>query len=574
MVNSAKKQGNFTRLNIYIYLFLYLIIWLAYFLLIKDYGLYEDDTRYIADPANLDFRGFLELIKYNMLNIEGGQGRIIGFSVPHFLAYLSYNMAGLTGTYFLGTLIILLNAILVYRFVLKILPIEFAILASLFYILYPADTAKILLVHLYQLQLSLTFTLLALNLYLSGKRTASFILAFCSLLTYEVAFLPFLVVPLFSEKWSIRLLRKQILHGIIIIGFFAIIFISRKLLGENRVSEMEGNNMIYNFIMSLIIGPVISAYTFLLAVVEVLINFRNLVFIFLTGLILFGSFSYFINYRLKSIGNAGDTKEEHELSLASPNRTGLLNIPILQLIIAAILMLISSYLLALVRFPPSAVHGRATSVHLASSVSGSILAAIIIYFVFTFFTKRNFRIALNTLIVLFLALLLSRGMLIQRDYAKSWTIQKSFWTELISKCPDIKESTILLVHAGDPSFGIENIYTLSWSLPEVISKILKFDPGWKSPPKVVAESMNYDGKLYHDGDGIFFIPDYPFLFEDREKVYLEDENIIYLNLSEKGLSRIDTTFTIDSTIVRSSTVNPDSIIDFQKHNVAKYYLNE
>ena len=53
-----------------------------------------------------------------------------------------------------------------------------------------------------------------------------------------------------------------------------------------------------------------------------------------------------------------------------------------------------------------------------------------------------------------------------------------------------------------------------------------------------------------------------------------DKNLIYLNFSIEGLSRIDTTITIDSIFVRSSTINSDSLIDFQRHNVAQFYLNE
>jgi hypothetical protein len=474
------------------------------------------------------------------------------------MAYIMFQLGGIVGVYVFGTLILLFNAILLYRFASKFIPVGFAVLASLLYILYPADTAKPLLTHIYQLQLSLAFLLIALNQYVSGRRILSYILALGCLLTYEVAFLPFLVAPLFTYRWENKLIRRQVIHAFVCLGFLVIIFISRKLLGENRASELTSESIPKQFILSLLIGPAISAYAFILAILEVIGNFRSLVTIFLAGIVLFTLAGYFILQRQRR------EKQEERPAIISD----------VQLLIASFLMLISSYLLAFTRFPPSAVHGRATSVHLASSVAGSLLAAIIIYLLYTWITNKNMRKIIYVGTILLLSALMSRGFLIQNDFVKSWKTQKIFWSEFMEECPDLENGTIILVEADSSVYETPNIYTFSWSFPEVLSVMLKFDPAWEYPPKVLVEGNHFDGKLYTDSAGIFLEPHYSFLFEDREKVYLENEKVIYLKFIDYNLARLDTNLIVRSDTLHTSILNSENTLNFKKHTIAKYYLNE
>ena len=571
-LTAGTKKINST--DLYICLFLYLIIWIAYFLKINHYGIYEDDTRFVAHPANLNFKELLELLKFNVLNIEGGQGRIIGFTLPQFLVFIMYNLGGLAAVYTLGTFIILINAFLVYRFVSKLMPVEFAVLAALIFILYPIDTTKPLLTHIFQLQLSLTFLLLAMNQYLKGKLISSYLIAFCSLLTYEIAFLPFLVVPLFRYRWNKKLFKNLVVHVVVFAGIFIILFMVRKLMGESRVSGMDNSNMVAHFILSPVYGMAFSAYAFLLAIIEVIHNFKDLLWVFLTGLLLFSGFGYFL-YRRSGSRAAGNDITQSEKTGSDPSRQNpeIAEIPVIQLLIASFLMLLSSYLLGFTRFPPAALHGRATSVHLASSVAGSILATVIFYFIYSIIRGRNLRTILNFGIIILLSILLSRGMLIQNDFEKSWITQKMFWTQLVEKCPDIRNNTILLVDADKEEYEVENIYTFSWSLPEVLGILFKFDEDWNHPPKVVFNGVHYEEGLQADARGIYFTPVYPFLFENRDTVYLEDQNVICLEFKQNILSRRDSVLQIDSASVRTSVPDPDIIPDYQKQKIAKYYLN-
>jgi hypothetical protein len=169
---------------------------------------------------------------------------------------------------------------------------------------------------------------------------------------------------------------------------------------------------------------------------------------------------------------------------------------------------------------------------------------------------------------------MSRGFLIQNDFVKSWKTQKIFWSEFMEECPDLENGTIILVEADSSVYETPNIYTFSWSFPEVLSVMLKFDPAWEYPPKVLVEGNHFDGKLYTDSAGIFLEPHYSFLFEDREKVYLENEKVIYLKFIDYNLARLDTNLIVRSDTLHTSILNSENTLNFKKHTIAKYYLNE
>ncbi len=552
------------------YLFFLVIIWLAYFFSFRGFGLYEDDYWFVGKPDNLTFQGLLNLLGENILNIEGGQGRIIGFTVPQLLTFLSYKVGGLGGVYILGSLIVFLNSVLVFQFARRFLPITVAALATILFILYPADTTKPLLVHIYQLQLSLIFVLLALNQYAAGRKILAFILALCSLLTYESAFLLFLTVPLFVEVWNKQLGRKFILHMAICFIILFCLFIIRKLLGETRAGEVEGVETAKMAVMSLFIGPIVSAYAFIHAIIEALasigllkwILFLSLI-ILTTGVILSDKISF------------PDEKIRNQIKFPFISITiegEKLFSRLIRLIIASTIMLCFSYLFAFTHYPPNILHGRSTSVHLAGSVAGSLLAALIIYFVFYLFKENKaIRVVLYATTILILSLLLSRGYLIQHDFKESWKEQKTFWREIVKLTPDAKENTLILVDVKNQREDLKNIQTYSWPIPDIYNLIVSFDTSWNPVPKVAVIGNSFPDSLYCDKNGTYFVPVYPFMFDDREKVYLEDGNIIYLEFAEGKAARIDTTLNCDSCVVRTLPVN-NTIKEPWKLNSVGYML--
>ncbi|MBN1598310.1 MAG: hypothetical protein JW894_08445 [Bacteroidales bacterium] len=556
------------------YLAFFLVIWLAYFIKFRAFGLYEDDYWYIGKPANMNFGELLDLLKNNVFNIEGGQGRIIGFTVPQLLAFISFKLGGISGVYILGSFVILLNAVLFYRFGLKIFPKYIAGIATILFILNPADTTKPLLIHILQLQISVTFVLLALNVYLNGRRIPAFVLAFCSLLTYENAYLPFLAAPLFAFNWDKKLIRRFIVHLIAGFSLILLIFVVRKLMGESRIAELETAETIKRVLISLIVGPVVSIGSFFVAMYEVVISVSVLKWILPAGIILFilwhfitEKVSYGYNQVKTRLVNLPGLKIEWE-SYETSDR-------IILLIIAGLFMLICSYLFAFTHYPPVVLHGRSSSVHLAGSVSGSIVAAAIIYLIHFLVSRNNaLKHGFNVLLIIFMSILLSKGLLIQNDFKKSWNGQVQFWNEITNNTPDIKNNTIVLVDVDDNMYDIAYIITYSWALPEGYNQIFRFDESWEYPPKAVIPGITYENDLQYDEQGIYFEPVYPFVFEDREKVYLEDKNVIYIDYNDGQAARVDTVFRCDSVAVATAVKPVGEIPQFKLNEVGKLFLKK
>ena len=571
MTTFSPVSDTFRRSKLLNYLFFLVIIFCAYFLKFRSFGLYEDDYWYIGKPVNQDFHGLLQLLAYNLTNIEGGQGRFIGMTVPQFLAFISYKLGGLSGVYLLGIVIVVINSILIFNFSLKILPKWVATLSAILYILYPADTTKPLLIHIYQLQLSLCFTLIALNLYLSGRKFWSFVLAFCSLLTYENAFLLFLTVPLFALDWDKRIIKRWIVHLLICFSFLIVLFMLRKMMGESRVEGLNPVKMVKRTLGSVVIGPIFSLYAIIEAIKNVVFSLSMLKWMIVLGLVLFSIWMYAIRGTEPSENNLKPRSVLLPFIQPSDPEIG----RIFSLILASGLMLMSSYLLAFTHFPPTSLHGRNTSVHLASSIAGSIFIAVMIYYVF--YLLRQKKLALNIVrvsLVVLLSILFSRGYIIQHDFAESWKAQKNFWKQVVHSTPDASDNTIIIADVKNMRTDLQNITTFyNWPIPDIYGQLVEFDSTWKSYPKVAIPGATYTTGLKSDSSGVYFEPVYSFLFEDREKVYLQDSNTVYLNYIDNSLSRIDTVLRVGNFGIHTNLSTMDNT-PFVLKEVGKLMLKD
>jgi hypothetical protein len=75
------------------------------------------------------------------------------------------------------------------------------------------------------------------------------------------------------------------------------------------------------------------------------------------------------------------------------------------------------------------------------------------------------------------------GFVIQRDYARSWELQRSFWTQVAALCPDLDEGTVILV-APEAFTDTRQIAANHWNLPRVLDQIYSFPADWDDPPRL------------------------------------------------------------------------------------------
>jgi positive regulator of sigma E activity len=265
------------------------------------------------------------------------------------------------------------------------------IIATLFFCLYPADTTFSYLQHLFGLQTSLLFLLIAFHCYLSAGeghvylKILSYLMSILSLLTYESPFLTFLVTPFLLRNKS----KKQIIIHFCIVGISLFSYLMlRKMAGEQRVVGLGTTSLTQTVLYQILAGPLIAVATYFLRPLELfqLLKHEN---ILILPLVL--SFLYLlINYLFSN-----------EKQITNKNNTNQLNIPELLAIGTAITILAYPSALTL---SVNIIDGRASRVHFAASLGTAIILSCLWNYMII---KSGSKQALRKLTIFLLALHLS-----------------------------------------------------------------------------------------------------------------------------------------------------------------------
>ena len=142
----------------------------------------------------------------------------------------------------MGTWSTLTNGFLFYFLLRRIELARVALIGAIAFVLFPADTTHILLMHALGLHTSLTFLLIASHCYLSGRKTLAYVLSLGSLLTYESPYMVFLAVPLLCRPWDRKLVKEMIRHVAVWLGILLAVVAIRAVLGEGR-SDSLGSSL-------------------------------------------------------------------------------------------------------------------------------------------------------------------------------------------------------------------------------------------------------------------------------------------------------------------------------------------
>src|ERR1700739_4866811 len=187
------RRSNISRETGIAGLILACVVLFSLYVRVADYGFYEDDywgiVPYFKTPVD-------EMWNMTISHLRTWPtGRPLNHILPKWFSWLGYHLAGVQGIYFLGFLIHSTNAFLVYLLLRRWLGHWAAVLAGCFFVLLPADTTRIFLLHSAHVHTSLTFLLVALLINRTRYWLLSYPIAGLSLLSYETAFLPFIVFP-------------------------------------------------------------------------------------------------------------------------------------------------------------------------------------------------------------------------------------------------------------------------------------------------------------------------------------------------------------------------------------------
>jgi len=571
-VNSNWLQ-KITSNNFSLFLLFGMLTWIAFYFKMSKFGLYEDDYWFVGIPATLSFQELVLFLKDMLFDLERGQGRFIGSFLPNLLAFFTFKTGGLVFTYFFGILLVALNAYLVTRLLRFRFNNLISITAGVVFIIFPGDTTKALLVHIYQLQLSVFFILMAFNFYINRKKFLGYMFALFCLWTYESPFLPFVFAPLLLDlEWKKGTVFEFLKHNLILMAFIFAMFVFRKFVGEERVAELVMTEFAMKTTAAFIIGPAFSLFSFINALYESILNLQTTYpFIISAGLILtaiiYGIGKPDFNRKIQKY--TAQNKTIHlQVNVSKEADTSI------KLLITASLMLIVAYAFSITHFPPTDLSGRGTSVHLGATIGTSLFVASFINLIVYKLQNVGYQRMVYAMIILIFSIVTGYGVLIQNDYVQSWDNQKNFWANVLENAPDINENTHILVKA-DTLNETEFVYTYSWALPMVLNQIYDYPESWKDYPRLTVLGLNMEKSLTGTAEGdIYFEPTYPFLYNFEEQVILPQHNVILLELNKDGMmKRITGTYKIDSSTLYLKEISGNEIIHFKPTDLYPYFFD-
>jgi len=441
-------------------------VFLVHFLRFHEFGVYEDDFWSVAAEMGQPLKDLWFLTIFHFQHWY--TGRPLNHLLPILLGRVGYRLGGLQAIYAIGAAWLSINSFLTYAIARRLFPAIPSLVVGLAYVLFPADTTKVLLIHVAHVQGAMTFMLLGLLLWFREGwwRRIGYLVAGISLLSYESAFLPFLCAPLLlpatKEKRPLRVWLEHIAACTLIIGVDAVI---RVHTGDKRAVDTAGNmgEALYRSITSLFIGPAASGASLFRST---FIGYENLDFpVLFLALGLLALITYVaVNLKIctdsSSTSNPGQTR--HALLVGG----------------AALITWSASYALTLTNYPPTQQMGRITSTHVAAGWPFALLAGSIAYFILGL-RARERRLASVGAGFAFVGLF-SYHQYIQAEYVRSWGLEKQFWSQIVELAPDMDGSSVIVTGSPEPHIS-PVIGSNSWADDEACQRIFGVNAAGKLP---------------------------------------------------------------------------------------------
>jgi hypothetical protein len=128
--------------------------------------------------------------------------------------------------------------------------------------------------------------------------------------------------------------------------------------------------------------------------------------------------------------------------------------------------------------------------------------------------------------------------LVQEDFVKAWTLERSFWKAVSQQCPDVTDGTVLIYESE--TYPTTYILVNSWGDPLVLGELYDFPRNWKQAPELFSVPDTWTGDVTLSDGKPFWQPPAPWPSE-----LLPEGNVILLRgLPGKGLERVTGTIKI------------------------------
>jgi hypothetical protein len=491
------------------------LVWIAQFHHFREFGLYEDDYFFISEAMGKDPSYLLSRFETAFTRLP--QGRPFGFFLPDLLSFIGDKVGGLPAIYLLGFLVVTLNTFLCYRLLRVRVPVGAAAMGAAVFCLFPADTTKTLLTHDFQLQPSLTFALLSALAYAAGRRWLAYIVAAGALLSYESGFLSLFALPLLVCHWDRRMQRELARHAAVLAAVVIGAVTLRYALGEGRATTSVGSvgDIVPPLIGSLVLGPARSLAGMFYGPARAVPTWD--IEALMAALLVAVGFAVLLAATYRD-GREGARREGVEVAVAGA------------------VMLVLGYGLAFTHFPPNALVGRGTSVHLGATLGMSTLAAGLAWLILSMTPRLGIAMLAG-----YVALASAYYATIGRDFIHSWQLQREFWQQVAACCSDLRDDTVLIYELSsseEPTF----IFANSWADALVLRETFVFPGTWSNPPRLFSLTSDWGGRVQRDGQGLRWLV--PAASWDEHWEALPQGNLILLRRGPDGaLARV--TGTVD-----------------------------
>jgi hypothetical protein len=470
------------------------IVWVANYLNIRSYGLYEDD--YAAVSRTLGWH-LSDLVSYLGFVGRFPQGRPLHFLLPTTLALAGRQLGGLSGIYALGYLVHVANAWLFY-FLLRRLGLGVgAVVGAIALVLFPANTSHIFLNHALGKHTSLTFLLIASHFYLSDRKPVAHLVSLACLLTHEPLYLVFLAMPLLGPLQGRALAKEMLRHFLVWAGILLAVAALRIAIGEDRIEAVVAGPQAFaatmgKILAALAIGPAVSVGSFLTGPVWVAQHWPGQY-----SLILLAVFML-LAWRLSRPSDRA-TEAGWEAPSGTGSRVG--EAASTRLVVASVFMLSLAYGASFTHYPPTVLAGRLTSVHIAAAFGIALLFGYICSIPLRRAHADWRGILLIGALSLYLSILVAYRMTIQLDFEQAWKNQKTFWSKVVSLVPDVKDGTMIFVLNHDlPTTRF--ILSNSWADPIVLAQLYEFPDRWRAAPRLFVVPADWTASIVAQGNDL------------------------------------------------------------------------
>ncbi|MFM6324407.1 MAG: hypothetical protein ACKPH1_00750 [Microcystis panniformis] len=542
--------------SFFVYLTLLSLLWIAHFLFFQSFGLYEDDWAFTGIAINQTWSRNLETI--NSALITFWQGRPLHMVFLTILPFFGAKLGGISTLYLIGFFLLTCNACLFYRLLRNITKISYsALIPTLLFCLYPADTTFNYLQHLLGLQPALLFILIAFNLFVnsakinSQSRLFSYFFATLALLTYESPFLLFFTAPFLKKNTQNK---KQIfIHSLILTTILFLYLFLRKIAGESRISQLAPWEVLQKFLYQIIAGPIVVSGTFLLRPWQILssLNVIYLVILLIATACFYGIITSLYEEQFKV--SYHDFSSHFQIA------------ELIRLLKLGLVMMFLAYPSAIL-LDVNIIDGRASRVHFPAVIGTTLVMGSLwnLLFIITY-SKQFLRPIIKGILSTYLALLLAFSINVQQYYAQSWQYQQHFWQDILTLSPDITQNTVILVQSPNLQWG-KQINPFDWSVPSVLSSIYKFPRDWKFPPRVYVLNStpqsvdSWKGMIKSDGNFLISNQNQGVRFHynwEPDRI-VESKDIILLVEENKKLVRQSQVTLADGRKIGLKPANPNS----------------